>query len=73
MFSRYNIDYGSVHYLVMSTEHNFTKGSVQYQYLENDLQNVDRSLTPWLVVIGHRYTVKPLNKRHPSYTDIESD
>ncbi|CAI8008589.1 Probable inactive purple acid phosphatase 27 [Geodia barretti] len=22
----YNIDYGSVHYLVMSTEHNFTKG-----------------------------------------------
>jgi hypothetical protein len=50
----YNIDYGSVHYLIMSTEHNFTKGSVQYQYLENDLQNVDRSLTPWLVVIGHR-------------------
>lgn len=39
----------------MSTEHNFTEGSVQYQYLENDLQNVNRTLTPWLVVIGHRY------------------
>ena len=55
--SRYSIDYGSVHYVVMSTEHNFTQGSIQYQFLESDFMNVNRSLTPWLVVVGHRYIV----------------
>jgi hypothetical protein len=50
----YGVDYGSVHFLIMSTEHNFTKGSIQYQYLEKDLRNVNRSKTPWLLIAGHR-------------------
>ena len=51
---RYSFDYGSVHFIMMSTEHNFTQGSPQYEWMENDLKNVNRSLTPWIVIAGHR-------------------
>jgi len=39
---------------MMSTEHNFTKSSVQYKWLLSDLEKVDRSVTPWIVFMGHR-------------------
>ena len=32
----------------------FTQVMRQYSWLENDLAGVDRALTPWLVVYGHR-------------------
>lgn len=38
----------------MSTEHNYTIGSAQYKWLENDLASVDRSVTPWIIFGGHR-------------------
>jgi hypothetical protein len=38
----------------MSTEHNYTFGSEQYLWLEQDLQSVNRTLTPWVVFGGHR-------------------
>lgn len=50
----YSFDYGSVHFMMMSTEHNFTQGSPQYEWMEKDLKNVNRSLTPWIVIAGHR-------------------
>ena len=53
-FARYSYDYGLVHFIMMSTEHNFEPGSRQYKWLENDLKNVDRKKTPWLVFGGHR-------------------
>ena len=40
--------------MMMSTEHNFTQGSPQYEWMEQDLKNVNRSLTPWVVIAGHR-------------------
>ena len=54
---RYGFDYGSVHFVLMSTEHNFTQGSPQYKFLENHLASVNRTLTPWLIFGGHRYVV----------------
>ena len=47
---------------MMSTEHNFTQGSRQYEWMEQDLKNVNRSLTPWVVIAGHRamYTSQKL-------------
>lgn len=51
----YSYNYGLAHFTVFSTEHNFTAGSLQYQWLENDLQSVDRTATPWLILIGHRF------------------
>jgi len=50
----YSFEYGLAHYTVFSTEHDFTKGSRQYAWLEKDLQSVDRSITPWLILVGHR-------------------
>ena len=50
----YDFTFGSVHFVVFSTEHDFTEGSPQYEWLEKTLANVDRKKTPWLVVGGHR-------------------
>jgi hypothetical protein len=50
----YSVDYGMLHVVFMSTEHNFTQGSEQYAWIEKDLAGVNRSWTPWVVFTGHR-------------------
>ena len=52
--NRYSFDYGSVHFIMMSTEHDYRPASRQYVWLENDLKKVDRAKTPWVVLGGHR-------------------
>ena len=51
---RYSFDYGLVHFIMMSTESNFTRGSPQYEWLERDLKGLDRRVTPWIIFAGHR-------------------
>eukprot|EP00850_Spirogloea_muscicola_P012086 SM000077S21560 [mRNA] locus=s77:233943:242539:+ [translate_table: standard] len=41
-------------YLEYSTEHNVSRGSPQWTYIVEDLQSVNRSKTPWVIVSGHR-------------------
>jgi phosphodiesterase/alkaline phosphatase D-like protein len=53
----YSYDHGNIHFTVMSTEHDFLPGSEQYQFLVNDMASVDRSKTPWLVFVGHRFVL----------------
>ncbi|KAK9842562.1 hypothetical protein WJX81_006229 [Elliptochloris bilobata] len=57
----YSFEYGSVHFAVISTEHDLTHGSDQREWLEKDLAGVDRCATPWLAVAMHRpfYVVFP--------------
>jgi len=50
----WSIDYGPAHFTFMSSEHNWTTGSEQYKWLEQDLASVDRSKTPWIIFSGHR-------------------
>ncbi|KAK4775105.1 hypothetical protein SAY86_010040 [Trapa natans] len=50
----YSIEQGSVHFTVISTEHDWSKDSEQYLWMKNDMASVDRSRTPWLVFTGHR-------------------
>jgi hypothetical protein len=50
----YSFDYGSVHFVFMSSEHNFTIGGTQWQWIEADLRKVDRTKTPWIIFSGHR-------------------
>ena len=45
---------GPVHVLMMSTEHDWTKGSDQYKFIEADLSSVNRTVTPWVILTGHR-------------------
>jgi len=56
----FSFDVGPVHFVSVSTEFyyylNFGISQVvrQYKWLEDDLSKVDRSLTPWVVIYGHR-------------------
>ena len=45
----YSFDYGNVHVVQISSEHDYTVGSVQYRWLETDLEAVDRSVTSFIV------------------------
>ena len=45
---------GTIHFVLISSEHDSSKGSEQYVWLENDLKNVDRKITPWVVFGQHR-------------------
>ena len=40
--------------IFLNPDTRFTQVMRQYSWLENDLAGVDRALTPWLVVYGHR-------------------
>jgi hypothetical protein len=59
----YSFDVGPVHCVFMSTEHNFSLGSEQYEFIVRDLAAVDRAQTPWLLFAGHR----------PAYIDSTFD
>ena len=50
----YSFNVGPVHIVMMSTEHDWTKGSEQYKFLEQDLASVNRTSTPWVILTGHR-------------------
>ncbi|KVH97706.1 Iron/zinc purple acid phosphatase-like C-terminal domain-containing protein [Cynara cardunculus var. scolymus] len=50
----YSFNFGVVHFVYLSTETNFLKGSKQYEFLKKDLESVDRVKTPFVVVQGHR-------------------
>ena len=52
----YGFDIGSAHIIVMSTEDDFTSGTVssQYYYIQDLLLKVNRKKTPWLIFVGHR-------------------
>ena len=51
----YSFDEGGVHVTVLSSEHDWTRGSVQHLWLQNDLQSLNRTATPWVVLATHRY------------------
>ncbi|XP_030449227.1 probable inactive purple acid phosphatase 27 [Syzygium oleosum] len=50
----YSIEQASVHFTVISTEHDWSENSEQYQWMKGDMASVNRSKTPWLVFMGHR-------------------
>lgn len=50
----YSFDQGPVHFLQYSTELPFGQGSAQYEWIINDLSSVNRNITPWIIVNGHR-------------------
>ncbi|KAJ4711571.1 Purple acid phosphatase [Melia azedarach] len=50
----YSIEQASVHFTVISTEHDWSVNSEQYKWIVKDLASVDRTKTPWLIFAGHR-------------------
>merc|ERR1712232_1545758 len=67
----YSFDMGSVHIVMMDTELSCGKGSDQLAWLASDLQAVNRSRTPWVVVTGHRpmYFVNAKKSFGPDHSD----
>ncbi|KAF5745436.1 putative Nucleotide pyrophosphatase/phosphodiesterase [Tripterygium wilfordii] len=63
----YSFNVGIVHFVYMSTETNFLPGSRQYEFIKHDLESVNRSKTPFVVVQGHRpmYTTSHENRDAP--------
>lgn len=51
----YSFNVGPVHILMFSSEHDFQRNSTLYNWIENDLRSVNRSLTPWIIVGSHRH------------------
>lgn len=43
-----------IHLVALSSEHDIRIGSPQYNWFEADLQHVNRTRTPWLIVSLHR-------------------
>ena len=63
----YSFDVGPVHVLMFSTEHDFLNTSTQYNWIERDLQSVNRSHTPWIIVGSHR----PMYISQLDYPDLQ--
>lgn len=50
----YSYDMSNVHIVTISTEHDLSKGSDQHNWLKEDLSLVNRKVTPWIILEGHR-------------------
>ena len=46
----YSFSVPPVHFVLMTTEEDFSQGSPQYNFIKEDLAGVDRSVTPWVSV-----------------------
>ncbi|KAG9458954.1 hypothetical protein H6P81_003462 [Aristolochia fimbriata] len=52
LYYSFQLDAGA-HIIMLASYADFDKNSAQYRWLQNDLDNVDRSKTPWLIVLIH--------------------
>jgi len=50
----FSYDFGPLHFVALSTEHDFSPSSPQLAWLEADLAAVDRATTPFVVACLHR-------------------
>ncbi|RZC62269.1 hypothetical protein C5167_024052 [Papaver somniferum] len=49
----YSFNVGGIHFVMLGAYIDYNKTGEQYNWLEKDLANVDRSVTPWLVATWH--------------------
>ena len=72
----FSFDYGPIHFVSLNVEVYYKKGgqmsnvTSMYNWLQKDLHNVDRNLTPWIVVFGHRPMYCAMNDWNDCNTKI---
>ncbi|GFS31398.1 purple acid phosphatase 23 [Actinidia rufa] len=49
----YSFDAGGVHFIMLGAYVDYNSTGAQYAWLKEDLRNIDRSVTPWLVAAWH--------------------
>ncbi len=64
----YNI--GLFHIISLSSEHRYDLNSKQYNWLSRDLQNVNRNITPWIILGCHRAMY--INSGNQGHWDIDT-
>ena len=63
----YSHDFKNIHFISLSTEHPFTKGSQQYEFIKNDLEKISKnSSIDWIIIHQHKplYSSKMTRKKH---------
>lgn len=71
--SYYAYQYGPSYNIALNAFANFEPGSVQYQWFETELRNVNRESSPWLVVIVHcpMYNTFRFHKTDPQPRNLQ--
>ena len=70
----YSFTHGPLKIVMLNTEAPVNASSPQYQFLKSTLTTVDRDITPWIVISGHRpmyYVYSKGGKIDPIYQVIE--
>ncbi|RZS27448.1 hypothetical protein BHM03_00060914 [Ensete ventricosum] len=49
----YSFNAGGIHFIMLGAYISYNKSGEQYQWLERDLEMVDRTVTPWLIATWH--------------------
>ncbi|ONK77208.1 uncharacterized protein A4U43_C02F4200 [Asparagus officinalis] len=49
----YSFNAGGIHFIMLGGYISYEKSGEQYKWLERDLSNVDRTVTPWLIATWH--------------------
>ncbi|KAJ6370228.1 hypothetical protein OIU76_028493 [Salix suchowensis] len=49
----YSFNAGGIHFVILNPYTYYDKSSDQYEWLEGDLDNVNRNVTPWLVAVWY--------------------
>lgn len=64
----WSFDIGLAHFTMVSSEHDFEFGSVQYKWIEQDLAkaNANRHIRPWIFVTSHKAMYATSKSRYES-------
>jgi hypothetical protein len=68
--SYYSFEAGPVHFLIIDSEILTDQASPQGQFISKDLQSVDKTVTPWVVVGLHRMVYAPASDRRSLVGDL---
>jgi len=68
--SYYSFNAGLAHMIVLNSYANYTRGSLQWKWLETDLKAVDRTKTPWIVSHVHTPWYNTNTNKHDEYEQI---
>src|SRR6185436_6760467 len=56
----YSFNYENIHFLILSTEVSYEKGSTQFEFASNDLMRASQNSTlKWIIVANHRTMYPP--------------
>jgi len=68
----YSFKYSYIHFIILSSEHPLDSKSKQYLWLQNELQKINRILTPWVIIGIHQPAYTTYVDRYPGNQVVRS-